>query len=85
MSYQSITDEENEGKAITMVFRYGFKTFAWGELLCSQHPHSQDQLYFYSPTPLLLFKSLLPGFVHPILSNAFGWEKHTSAAGGAKR
>lgn len=38
-------------------------------------------LYLLCPTPLPLFVSLVPCFVHPLLSNPFGWEKHTSAAG----
>lgn len=32
-------------------------------------------------TPLPLFISLVPCFAHPFLSNPFGWEKHTLAAG----
>lgn len=41
-------------------------------------------LYLLCPTPLPLFISLVPCFVRPFLSSPFGWEKHTSAAGGPR-
>lgn len=41
-------------------------------------------LWLLCPTPLPLLLSLVPSFVLPFLSNPFGWEKHTSAAGGPR-